>query len=294
MLNGQVLFDSQEHINLKPQQRHVGYLFQSYALFPNMTVGQNILCGLHAEKDKNKKEQALRDALRLFQLEGLEKHKPAQLSGGQQQRVALARIMVNKPALLLLDEPFSALDTHLRMRLQIEMLQVLRQYGQPALLVTHSRDEAYHMCDDIAVMDHGTLAQPRQTKELFADPRTIQAARLTGCKNIAPARKAGERTLYVPGWGVTLETALPVPEKTTHVGIRAHYFGPKVAQNRFPVTFAADMEEPFEWVIEFRYGSQAEGTENLWWRLPKEKRLPDMPRELGIAPVNVLPLCEEA
>ena len=161
------------------------------------------------------------------------------------------------------------------------------------LLVTHNRDEAYHMCDAISVMDEGRLHQPRPTKQLFADPGTTHAARLTGCKNIAPAQKAGEHSLYVPGWGITLETALPVPEQVTHVGIRAHYFGPKIGQNRFPVRFAADMEEPFEWVIEFRYQHQAAGTDNLWWRLPKEKRLPDMPAELGIAPINVLPLCAE-
>ena len=293
VLDGTVLFDSQKHIDLKPQQRHVGYLFQNYALFPNMTAEQNILCGLHAEKDKGVREKALREAIALFHLEGLEKHRPHQLTGGQQQRVALARILVNKPRLLLLDEPFSALDTHLRMRLQTEMLAVLKEYGRPVLMVTHSRDEAYHMCDRLAVMNAGRLDQPVPTKALFADPGTVHAAVLTGCKNIAPARKVGEHSLLVPDWGITLETALPVPESTTHVGIRAHYYGPKVPQNRFPVTFAADMEEPFEWVIEFRYRDQAAGSENIWWRLPKEKRPPEMPEALGIAPVNVLPLREE-
>ena len=270
----------------------MGYLFQSYALFPNMTVEQNILCGLHAEKDERKKEQALRDALRLFQLEGLEGHRPHQLSGGQQQRVALARILVSEPQLLLLDEPFSALDTHLRLRLQTELLRVLRSYGRPVLLVTHSRDEAYRMCHAISVMHHGQLGQPRPTKELFADPRTVEAARLTGCKNIAPARKAGEHALDVPAWGVTLQTALPVPEGTTHVGIRAHSFDPEEARDRFPVAFVADMEEPFEWVLEFRYAHQTPDSENVWWRLPKEKRPPELPEALGVAPEDVLPLSD--
>ena len=290
VLDDRVLFDSDRHIHLKPQERHVGYLFQNYALFPNMTVQQNILCGLHREKDRNRKRQALSQALEMLQLNGLQDHKPHQLSGGQQQRVALARILVNRPALLMLDEPFSALDTHLRLRLQIEMLAMLRSCGYPVLMVTHSRDEAYRMCDSISIMTNGVIQKPEETKRLFACPGTVAAAVLTGCKNITPARKAGENRLFAPEWGVTLGTALPVPDAVTHVGIRAHYFNPKAAQNRFPVTFTADMEEPFEWVLEFRYAAQLPGSKAVWWRIPKDRRPQIMPRELGVAPVNILPL----
>ncbi|MBO6040314.1 MAG: ATP-binding cassette domain-containing protein, partial [Oscillospiraceae bacterium] len=150
-LDGRVLFDSQRHIDLPPQKRKVGYLFQNYALFPNMSVRQNILCGLHREKDKAAREDALRNMLRMMQLEGLEQHKPSQLSGGQQQRAALARILVSEPKLLLLDEPFSALDGHLRDALKIELRDLLRQFGREVLMVTHSRDEAYNMSESIAV-----------------------------------------------------------------------------------------------------------------------------------------------
>lgn len=142
VLDGRVLYDSAAHINLPPQQRHVGYLFQNYALFPNMTVRQNILAGLHHEKDRRKREKAMQDAVHFFQLDGLEVRRPNQLSGGQQQRVALARIMVNQPQLLMLDEPFSALDSHLRLRLQMEMKELLNSFGRDVLMVTHSRDEA--------------------------------------------------------------------------------------------------------------------------------------------------------
>ena len=103
-LDGVVLFDSEKHINLPPQKRQVGYLFQNYALFPNMTVRQNILCGLHREKNREEKERKLGEMLKLMQLEGLENHRPSQLSGGQQQRVALARILVNEPRMLMLGQ----------------------------------------------------------------------------------------------------------------------------------------------------------------------------------------------
>lgn len=289
-LNGRVLFDAERRIDLKPQERRVGYLFQNYALFSNMTVRQNLTCGLHRERDKTRRERALDEALAMFQLRDLEKRKPSQLSGGQQQRVALARVLVNRPELLLLDEPFSALDAHLRLKLQIDMLGVLRDYARPALLVTHDRNEAYRMCDAIAMMSEGLANQPVETKELFANPGTVAAAALTGCKNITPAERVGENRLYAPEWGVTLQTALSVPDNVTHVGIRAHYFGQKVALNRFPVEFVGGMEEPFEWVLEFRYAGQRPDSPPLWWRIPKEKRPQQLPDALGVAPVNVLPL----
>ena len=144
-LDGRVLYDSEKKIDLPPQQRRVGYLFQNYALFPNMTVRQNILCGLCREKDRSEKERHLREMVNMLQLEGLENHKPHQLSGGQQQRVALARILVSDPRLLLLDEPFSALDGHLRDALKIELRDLLVQFGGTVLMVTHDRTEAYNM-----------------------------------------------------------------------------------------------------------------------------------------------------
>ena len=146
-LDGVVLYDSRKRIDLHPQQRRVGYLFQNYALFPNMTLRQNILCGLRNQPDKAQRVKEADDMIAMMGLQGLEKHRPYQLSGGQQQRAALGRILVNKPRLLMLDEPFSALDTYLRERLQAEMRELLKSYGGPVLLVTHSRDEAYRKYD---------------------------------------------------------------------------------------------------------------------------------------------------
>ena len=290
-LDGRVLYDSKRRINLRPQERHVGYLFQNYALFPNMNLRQNILCGMR-EKPAPERERRLREILGMMQLEGLEKHKPHQLSGGQQQRVALARILVSDPQVLLLDEPFSALDGHLRDALKIELRDLLQRYGREVLMVTHDRAEAYNMSAQIAVMDQGRILARKPTKALFADPGSVPAAILTGCKNIAAARRIDGHTVEVPDWGVQLEVAREVKDGLKAVGIRAHYFNPNTPHNRFPVRYVEEMEEPFETIIQFRYAGQRDASPAVWWRLPKEKRPGQFPGELGIAPANVLLLYE--
>ena len=291
-LDGRTLYDSAKDINLPPQARRVGYLFQNYALFPNMTVRQNILCGLNREKDRAVKQRRLREMLKMMQLEGFEERKPAQLSGGQQQRVALARILVSDPQILLLDEPFSALDGHLRDALKVEMRDLLERFGREVLMVTHDRNEAYNMSREIAVMDKGRLLTLKPTKALFADPGSVQAAILTGCKNIAKARKLDEYHVEVPDWGIRLEAKQRVEDGLCAVGIRAHYFSPSAPQNRFPVRYVEEMEEPFETIIHFRYCSQPEDSPAIWWRLAKDKKPAQFPEELGIAAANILLLYE--
>lgn len=294
VLDGVTLFDSEQRINLKPQQRQVGYLFQNYALFPNMTVQQNILCGAKREKDKAKREELLAHYIELMQLTGLEKHYPAQLSGGQQQRVALARILVNQPKLLMLDEPFSALDTHLREKLLVEMKGILERFGGVSIAVTHSRDEAYDLCGTIALMEDGHIHTLKPTKELFADPGTRAGASMTGCKNFSRARKAGEYEVYAVDWGVSFTTAKPVRDDIAYIGIRAHYFSPNTKQNSHPVKLLGKIEEPFEDIIRFRYTEQPEGSPDLWWRLPKQFRPQNVSEDyaLGTSSANVLLLYE--
>lgn len=288
ILDGETLFDSARGINLKPQQRRVGYLFQQYALFPHLTVERNILTGLHRERDAAVRQRRLREMIKMMQLQGLEKLRPAQLSGGQAQRVALARMLVSEPRLLLLDEPFSALDSHLRDQLQPQFLDLLRAYGRQAVLVTHSRDEAYHLCSQLCVMENGRIVRSGATKAVFADPRSEAAARLTGCKNISPARKIDDQTVEASAWGLRFTTSQPVPDDLRAIGLRAHYFHPRASANRANVQWVGELEEPFEWILLFRYAGQNENSPPLWWRMPKDRKPAALPDIIGIAPENVL------
>lgn len=292
VLDGVTLFDSEKKIDLPPQKRRVGYLFQSYGLFPDMTVEQNILCGMVGEKNLGARRAELGRVLSAMQLEGLGGRRPRQLSGGQAQRVALARILVNRPRLLMLDEPFSALDSHLREKLQFRVKEILEDFGRTALVVTHSRDEVYHLCRRAAVMDKGRLLTVKDTKALFADPESICAARLTGCKNIASARKSGEYEVEVPDWGIRLQTARPVREGLRAVGIRAHRFNAGAKRNRAAVKCLREMEEPFGRIVEFHWEAQPAHSAALWWREPKDCGVRGFPDGLGVEPDDVLLLYE--
>ncbi len=293
VLNGRVLFDSEKGINLKPQERNVGYLFQNYALFPNMTVEQNVLCGLSKEKDRKIRIQKMEQMLEVMELSECRKLFPHQLSGGQQQRTALARILVSEPELLLLDEPFSALDAYLREQLQTQVYRILANFGKDTLMVSHSRDEIYYLCDRTAIIRQGRILNHGKTKAVFSDPGSKTAAVLTGCKNIADAYKTGEYEVFVPDWGIHLQTKHPVGEKLCAVGLRAHYFNPKARENCFSVVYAGERDDPFEVRLMFRYAGQKKGTQDIWWRMPKDRKLETMPEQLGIAPGNVLLLYPE-
>ena len=290
VLNGKVLFDSRQKISLPPQKRQVGYLFQNYALFPNMTVAQNIACGLPHEKNKKKKKEMVAAMMESMHLTGLESLKPHQLSGGQQQRTALARVLVGKPEVLLLDEPFSALDSYLKEQLMTELRKMLGYFDKDVLLVTHSRDEVYDLCDSMAIMESGKLIGMGRTKKIFSDPGTRTGAMLTGCKNIVPARAAGPRLVEIPRWGVTMHTGQDIREGLCAIGIRAHYFDEAITDNAFPVVIEERIEEPFAWIIKFRYEKQDSKSAPIWWRFSKEKKNPDglQRTRLGIAPEDIL------
>lgn len=223
VLGDRVLFDSERRINLPPQQRRVGYLFQNYALFPNMTVEQNVLVAAAGATKQERRERALRE-IAAMRLEGLERHRPAQLSGGQQQRCAMARILASDPELILLDEPFSALDGYLRWQLEMELSDTLRHFPGGAVFVSHNRDEVYRLCDTVCVLDQGSSDPKVSVHDLFKQPTSLAAALISGCKNVSRAHVVAPGLLRCDDWGVTLRTSLPCPSGLTHVGIRAHYF----------------------------------------------------------------------
>ena len=292
VLDGRVLFDSEKGIDLPPQQRNVGLLFQNYALFPNMTVEQNILCALKKEKDPAARKAACGSALRAMRLEELAHRLPSELSGGQQQRAALARILAGRPRILMLDEPFSALDSYLREEVEGEVGSLLSNFDGTALLVTHDRDEAYRLCREMIVMDSGEVLRAGTTKEVFADPRRLTAARLTGCKNILPCVRVDEHHVRLTGWERELTVALPVPEGCCAVGIRAHDFAPEAAdgENRMPVQVGASSESPFDWNV---ICTAANDAGKLWWKVSKttlSSPPPQAPAYLRVAPENIMPL----
>ena len=292
VLDGRVLFDSEKGIDLPPQQRNVGLLFQNYALFPNMTVEQNILCALKKEKDPAARKAACGSALRAMRLEELAHRLPSELSGGQQQRAALARILAGRPRILMLDEPFSALDSYLREEVEGEVGSLLSNFDGTALLVTHDRNEAYRLCREMIVMDSGEVLRAGTTKEVFADPRRLTAARLTGCKNILPCVRVDEHHVRLTGWERVLTVALPVPEGCCAVGIRAHDFAPEAAdgENRMPVQVGASSENPFEWNV---ICTAADDVGKLWWKVSKtilSSPPPQAPAYLRVAPENIMPL----
>lgn len=255
-LDGRVFFDSEKKINLKPQQRHVGLLFQNYALFPTMTVWQNLMAALLPyEKDKTRAASAIRLVMEKFALDGLEKRKPGQLSGGQQQRVALARIFLSKPQVLLLDEPFSALDDFLKWKLELELAGLLEEFPGSTLFVSHSREEIYRLCDRVCVMEQGRSSPVIPVKQLFEAPVSRAAAVLSGCKNYSRARPAGENRVYASDWGVTLEYQGEAPRDFKYIGVRSHYIYPvlskeaKGKKNTFCCEIIRVIEDVFSIVI---------------------------------------------
>ncbi len=248
VLNGVTLFDSDQHIDLPPQKRRVGYLFQQYALFPNMTVRQNIRCGV---REREGADDIVDGIIRKMHLEGLEKLRPRQLSCGQQQRVALARILVNRPEVLLLDEPFSALDSHLRLQLEQEVREIIRDFGKSVLFVSHDREEVFRLTDRIAIMCGGHIETLDEKNAVFADPKTVNGAALTGCRNISRIRKLGGTRAFALDWGVELELGRPVDD-AQFVGIRGHDIQPGEGENTLHCRVAEVVENPFSATLMLR------------------------------------------
>lgn len=270
IVDNQVYFDSEMNINIPPQKRKVGYLFQNYALFPTMTVEKNIEAGLGGKKPEEIK-LCVANMMERFALKGLEKRYPKELSGGQQQRVALARIMAYEPEVIMLDEPFSALDSFLKDSLKMEMKHLLDEYEGAMLMVSHSRDEIYEFTNQLLLMDQGCIIETGKTRDLFDKPYRMETARLTGCKNLSEIKKLDDHHVYAKDWEITLETEDKIHNDITHVGIRSHHI--KLSEKEQINSFQFDVLDQSETPFEYKYIVKKSGSNqgHLWWQVPKSK-----------------------
>ena len=268
VLDGVTLFDSAAHIDLPPQKRQVGYLFQQYALFPNMTVRQNIAA---AVRDKRQQKDVTEEKLRQFRLGEVANKRPGQISGGQQQRTALARILASEPKAILLDEPFSALDSYLKYQLEVELAETLEQFSGTILWVSHDRGEVFRNCRRVCVLDQGKSQGTFTLRELFHQPVTEAAARLSGCKNYANAVSKGT-SVFLPEWGLILDCGKNVPLDIRRVGIRAHHVTMAATDTpgAFPCTVQRVIQDVFVTIVLLRPEGAAPDAPPLRMELDRE------------------------
>jgi molybdate transport system permease protein len=298
-LNDRTLFDSAQRVGIPARERRIGLLFQHYALFPHRTVAQNIAFGLN---DLSRAEQSTRSAALISRthLSELEQRYPRELSGGEQQRTALARALAIEPEALLLDEPLSALDTHLRGQVEAQLQETFAIFRRPALLVTHNMEEAYRLGEQLLVLARGRVAAFGPKEEIFRRPPTSEVARLTGCKNISRAQPNPDGTLQALDWNCPLHLAHQPAATTKYIGIRAHHIDfPETAgeaakePNIFPCWIVRTSETPFRTTLFLSLDpARAEASEShLQAEVFKEKweRFRDRPQpwRLRLAPESL-------
>ena len=197
---GSIYLGDRDVVGLPPYKRDVNTVFQSYALFPHLSIFENVAFGMRRQGVRGEQLKGrVREILKLVDLGGLESRKPRQLSGGQQQRVALARALVNKPRVLLLDEPLGALDLKLRRQMQLELKTIQRELGITFIHVTHDQEEAMTMADSIAVMNGGKVEQLGPPTELYELPQTAFVAGFLGVSNLLPGLATGPNTIKLDG-----------------------------------------------------------------------------------------------
>ena len=237
-------FDSEHNVNLTPQQRKTALLFQNYMLFPNLTVQENVGAGIGKNVSREERAARINQELVRFDIEPFAQRYPAQLSGGQQQRVALARMLAARPGILMLDEPFSALDAHLKGVLEQSLTRLFDAYDGSILYVSHDIDEALRFCDRIAVIEDGHIMEVQSGRDWVKRPQSLAGIRLSGVKNAHACQKLVPHRILCPHWGVELETAEVVPNDVKAFGVRAFYVqqadGPGVNVFRMRVDRVSD------------------------------------------------------
>ncbi len=257
-LDGCAFFDGDRAIQVPARERGLGLLFQHYALFPHRTVVENIAFGLH-RLPLGDRAARVKDLIQRTYTSGLEERYPRELSGGEQQRVALARALAIEPKALLLDEPLSALDTHLRSQMESLLQETIASYERPTLLVTHNIEEAYRLGEQLLVLSRGRVAAFGPKEEIFRHPPTREVAQLTGCKNFSRARAISENAIEAVDWGCQLQIAHPIARAPAFVGVRAHHVdfaessnASSGQQNTFPCWLVRSSETPFRVTLYLR------------------------------------------
>ena len=292
VVNGTVFFDrapgKKARVDLTPQQRKTALLFQNYMLFPNLTVAQNVAAGISKDVPPADRDAMVQTELKRFGLSGFEKRYPVQLSGGQQQRVALARMLAARPGILMLDEPLSALDAHLKSVLEQNLVSLFDAFRGTILYVSHDIDEALRFCDRIAVVEAGHIMEMGTGDDLVNRPQSQAGIKLSGCKNATPAERVGARRVWLPKWGVEVETAADVPEGVKCLGVRAFFLeradGPgrncfrmrvdRVSDSRFERTVLlgfCDRSEKAAPAVERTEDEMKYLHQHLFWRVDKLK-----------------------
>jgi len=302
-LGERVLLDSERGIRVPARQRRVGMVFQNYALFPHRTVAENIAFGMRGLSSE-KRAGRVSELIERTHLKELANRYPRALSGGEQQRAALARALAIDPEALLLDEPLSALDTHLRSQVEKQLQEIFSFYRRPALLVTHNIEEAYRLGDRLLVLSRGRMAACGPKEDVFRHPPTREVAQVTGCKNFSRARMNSDGSVEAFDWHCRLRVDQTMSKPPAYVGIRAHYIdflelasANTGGENVFPCWLVRASETPFRITLYLRlhdpngeeanYDLQAEVFKEKWQRFrnapyPWHVRLP--PESLFVTP----------
>ena len=296
VLNDRVLFDSDTKQNLPAAERRIGVVFQDYALFPHLTVAENVGFGLRKLAKEQRKRQ-VENHPALMQISDLANRFPREISGGQRQRVAIARCMAIEPDALLLDEPFAALDPHLRRQTEEQLRKALADFKGPVVFVTHDMEEAFRFCTDLLVLDAGSVIASGPKHQLFEAPGTVAAARLTGCKNVVSAARLHSGRISIPAWGCELATSRPADDALTHIGYRSHqirFVRDESGDNIFQCWVVSTSEAPHEMTLYLRLHArpnpgepahlQADVSKDVWRTLSSTPQ----PWKIKLDPVRIL------